>query len=256
MSRSQMRSRTVPASSSGIVAAALLGALLIGGCSTDVQVLNRSQQSREQGIRMYNEGSYAEAAGAFKNAVRQDGRDYKSQYYLGASYEALRQYEQAIEAYKASFDALDTSLEGQENVAFRERIMNSLSSLVAKVDDRGVQRSTLEKQAREKKSGREYWLLARVCIAAGDPDGAIDAYANAARLSPQDFVIAKEAGLYLVKLGQAQKAEAALRRAYRLNHNDAQVAAALRQIGVAPSTVLEDPKDIIPAQDNSTTAQP
>src|SRR2546423_6955292 len=70
----------------------LLGALMamVGGCASDI--ITNGKESRDEGIKLYNDGNYADAAGAFGNAIRTDPRDFRSQYYLGASFEQMRQY--------------------------------------------------------------------------------------------------------------------------------------------------------------------
>src|SRR5205823_11319572 len=77
-------------------------ALLVAGCQQEV--ISTNATSRQQGMQAFNEGSYADAAGSFRAALRSDPRDYRSQFYLGQSYEQLKQYQQSIQAYKASMD--------------------------------------------------------------------------------------------------------------------------------------------------------
>src|SRR6266536_5837007 len=77
--------------------------LMLAGCGQDI--INHSDSTRKEGIEQFESRNYADAAGTFRNAARQDPRDYRSLYYLGASYEKLNQHHQAIEAYKASLDA-------------------------------------------------------------------------------------------------------------------------------------------------------
>src|SRR4051795_5497146 len=73
--------------------AVLASSLLLsgGGCADG---LTYAKDARRDGMALYNEGNYTEAVGAFANAARQDPRDYKSYYYLGASYQAQHQYQQ------------------------------------------------------------------------------------------------------------------------------------------------------------------
>ncbi len=223
---------------------AMVLASVLAGCSTDVQLINRGHKAREAGIQLYNEGNYAEAAGAFKNAARQDTRDYKSYYYMGASYEALKQYEQANQAYKTALDVTHRSLEGQENRAFRIRIMDSLASLLARTDDRGVEKAELEKQAASRKTGEWYLVLAKTYRASGDPDSAVEAYNRGFLIDTKDFDLAKDYGLFMVQIGQTHKAISPLRRANAIDPRDPQVAAAMRQIGLVPGEVPDD-KDIV-----------
>src|SRR5437773_970061 len=108
---------TSSASISRITLAALVLALA-AGC-TSQELFTHAAESRQQGVEQFNEHNYADAAGSFRNAARQDPRDYKSLYYLGVCYDQMNQNHQAIEAYKSSLDAQPHSLIGQEDGAGR-----------------------------------------------------------------------------------------------------------------------------------------
>src|SRR4051812_4741468 len=77
-----------------------LAAALMGGCQGG-EIISRNPKSHAAGMKDFNDGNYADAAGSFRDAVRSDPRDYKSQFYLAQCYENLQQYQQAIQAYKA-----------------------------------------------------------------------------------------------------------------------------------------------------------
>src|SRR5215213_4284351 len=68
----------------------------VGGCA---DMLQKPGEARNAGVKLYNKGKYADAAGAFASATRKDPRDYQAYYYLGRSYESLKQYHQAIGTY-------------------------------------------------------------------------------------------------------------------------------------------------------------
>ena len=227
--------------------AAVLTTITFGlmGCTSDVQVLTYAKQSRMQGIRLYNEGNHADAAGAFRNSIKQDPRDYRSHYYLGVSYEALNSYQQAIQSYKSCLEVMKVTYEGREDQAFRLRAIDSLASVIARQDERGLEKDLLEKQARGRQVAEDYFLLAKVYRFGGDADSATDAYNRAALMDPRDFYILKDYGLYLVQLGQNPRAEAPLRKAYALNATDVEVAAGLRQLGIVPGPAIKDEKDLI-----------
>src|SRR2546428_5265050 len=69
----------------------------LAGCA---DVVTFSNKSREEGMRFYTEKSYGDAAGAFRNAIRQDPRDYQSHFYLGVCYDEMRMHQQAFSAYR------------------------------------------------------------------------------------------------------------------------------------------------------------
>lgn len=211
--------------------------LMLAGCAD----INTSEKySRDTGLKLYRQGNYAEAAGAFRNAARQEPRDYKSHYYLGQSYEAMQQYQQAIQAYKSSLDTMQVTLTGRADDAFRLQVLDGLASAIGKSSDRNIEIDLLEKQAAGKPTAQDHFLLAKIYRYGGDPDLAIQHYRTAARLRRDDFYIQKEFGLYLEQLGQSQEAADPLSRAYALDTKDEQVVAALRRIGIEPGLSLKD----------------
>jgi hypothetical protein len=62
--------------------------------------------------------------------------------------------------------------------------------------------------------------------------------------NPASFDIAKDAGLYLVQIEQKPRAEAALRKAYRLKDTDEAVNNALRRLGVVPGPALKEENEL------------
>src|ERR1700722_17558412 len=83
-----------------IVAGALLG-LLVGGCG---DMLTYSKDARAQGLKLYNQQSYADAAGAFRSAIRQDPVGYANYYSLGQCYDQIGQWRESIAAYRSGWD--------------------------------------------------------------------------------------------------------------------------------------------------------
>ena len=93
-----------------------------------------------------------------------------------------------------------------------------------------------------KRPAEDAWLRAKVHRYSGDADAALEAYTQASLQDPNDFYIAKDYGLYLEELGQAQTADVQLRRAYRMNSRDQEVAAALTRLGTVPGPALKEKK--------------
>jgi tetratricopeptide (TPR) repeat protein len=207
-------------------------ALLIGaaGCADS---LIYAKDARNDGLALYNQGEYGEAAACFANATRQDPRDYRSYYYLGATYDAMNSYQQAIEAYRSCLDVMPLTLEGANNGSFRMRAVDSLATSIAHSDSHGLETAALEKKCAGHASVEDQWLLAKIYRYTGDADAAVDSYNKAVLIAPQNFLLAKEAGLYDQSLGQSQRATYALKRAYAVNPDDMQVNSALRQLGVS-----------------------
>lgn len=225
-----------------VVAAGLLLSAL-AGCSTS-NVVTFSQSDRKEGLKLYEQGRYTDAATHFRQQIRRNPGDYHAHYYIGACYDKTGQAQQAIHAYKSSLDTQNTTLEGREDKAFRANTIDGLATAIAKSDKSDVELNALEQKARDQQSGENYFALAKIYRYRGDADSAIDAYNRATLLAPKDFYVAKDHGLYLEQAGQRQLAEPTLKKAYALNSNDADVNAALRRIGVVPGPGLLDEKDL------------
>ena len=221
--------------SKSLVVAAL--AVAVTGCA---DALTYSRDSRESGIKLYNQGQYDLAAGSFQNAVKQNPRDFESFYWLGVSYDAAKNYQQAISAYRSSLDVQQLTLDGRHDKSFRRRTLDGLAIAISKSSGR----SNEIQQIIDKTSGRESvedaLLLAKVFRYSGDADSAIDAYNRAVLLDPADVQVSREAGLYFEQIGKAQTAEPLLKRAYNNNSSDVEVASALRRIGIVPGPSLKN----------------
>jgi tetratricopeptide (TPR) repeat protein len=228
-----------------ILGAAIATALIVVSAGCQQEILSTNSQMRTEGIKQLDEGNYADAAGAFRNAIRSDPRDYRSQFYLAQCYEKLKQYQQAIQAYKASLDAQPGTLAGQEDKAQRLATLDALALCISRCDNRDAEINFLENQAKNSNKSQDYFLLGKIYQDRGDADSALDAYNRAALRDPKDFVLVKQYGLYLEQSGQLQKAQYQLRKAYALNPNDEQVNDALRRIGIVPGPGLKDESALV-----------
>jgi len=211
--------------------------LLLSGCQSST-LLSSPSDSRREGEQLYREGSYGEAAGSFKTAIRRNPRDYQSQYHLARSYEQMGQNQQAIAAYKASLDTAKLTLEGRENKPFRLMTLDGLAGVIAKHDPKDVELNLIEEKAKSGQVAENWFVVAKVYRQRGDVDSALDAYNRAALMDSKDFSIIKEYGLYLEQVGQTPKATQSLRKAYALNSSDPEVVAALRRNGIVPGPAV------------------
>lgn len=216
-----------------LAAAALLTAGL-AGCGSEVISYNRA--FRERGTEQYSHADYSAAASSFSNAVRQEPGDYTSRYYLGQCEEKMNKLQQAIQEYKTTLVVMDHSLEGRGDRAFRSKVVNSLGDAIAREPEKSGDLTLLEQQPR---TAENAFLLAKIYRQAGDADNAITRFEQAQQIDPENPQIAKEYGLYLEQLGQTQRAETELRRAYTLNSKDEEVAAGLRRLGIVPGPSLK-----------------
>jgi cytochrome c-type biogenesis protein CcmH/NrfG len=153
--------------------------------------------------------------GSFRQAIRSDPRDYKSQFYLAQSYENLKQYQQAIQAYKASLDAQPRTLAGKEDKEQQIATIKALASCIAKSDTNNAETNLVESAAKNGKQAQDWLLLANIHRDRGDAD------ISAGRVQPrgaersEEFHVVKEYALYLEQVGQQQAAAQQLRRRIR-----------------------------------------
>lgn len=222
-----------------LVAVALVGGTVFGaiGCAGTSNLLTYSKDAREKGLKQYRAHDYENAAGSFRSATRQDPRDYKSFYFLGASYDAMGSHQQAAQAYQSAIKVMDLTLEGQKDKDFRAQAIQGLGASLAKGH---AQTAEVAMPQPGKRPAEDAWLRGLVFRHSGDADAAVEAYTAAALQAPNDFHIAKDFGLYLEELGQTRQADLQLRRAYQLNSRDEQVAAALRRTGTVPGPALKE----------------
>ncbi len=225
-----------------ITSSLVLTSLFISGCG---EYITYSKQSREQGLQYLQTNQTEEAKGAFRNAVRQNPRDYQSYHYLANIYAQEKAFAQAVTNYRTSLSVQNVTDEGRENVAFKMKTIEAFAKTLAAFDTNDSEINRVEQAAAASTSGDEYLVLAKTFAMRGDADSAIDAYAKAASQAPKSFYIAKEQGLYLEQVGHKPLAEQALRRAYRLNPADEQVGTALRRLGIIPGPALKTENELV-----------
>lgn len=212
-------------------------AFALAGCA---EVTASSKHSREQGQKLYTEGEYVDASGAFRKAVREDPTDYRSWYWLGQSYDKSQSYHQAMQAYRTALDVRKRTAPGREDEAMRVKIIDALGRSIAAGNDR-----TFTEAKGRQATAEEKYIEAKAFEYLGDADSAIDAYQQAARLDNKDFAIVKDYALYLEKVqGMRDPAVKQLKRAYQMNDKDPQVIAALRRNGVVPGPSLKEPEQL------------
>ena len=232
----------VPVTSSARIGrAAILSLFTLGlglastGCA---EVVASSKHSREAGQKLYAEGSYVDAAGAFRNAIRKDPTDYRAYYGLGQSYDATKSYHQAAQAYRTGLDVQKRTIPGREDKAMRVKFIDALAQSMAKGEDRTLQDTGTPNQPN---TAENKFILAKAFAYMGDADSAIETYNQAVKLDKTDFSIAKAFGLYLEQIpGMRDDAVRQLKRAYQLHNRDQEVNAALRRNGIVPGPSLKE----------------
>ncbi len=215
----------------------LMSAIALVGCA---DITTFSKQSHDQGMEYYEQHDYANAAGAFRNAVRQVPNDYQDHYYLAQSYAQQGLWQQAIHSYYDAWEIMKTDGFGQQDTRLRYQVISGLAHAIASSDTRDSEINAAQAKAQSTPTTEQYLLLAKIFVERGDADSAIDAFNRATMLDPDNFGIAKEYGLYLERLGQNDKAAVPLRHAYALDSSDKQVSDALRQIGIVPGPSIKD----------------
>ena len=212
-----------------LLAAPVLALLLSIGCA---EQFTTARRSREYGLGLYRERNYGDAAGAFRNGIRQDPRDFESHYYLGVCYDEMNQHQQAFACYRTALDVMATTLGGKGEDEFRLQVLETFAKSIAQFDAREVELTQLEQRAAQGQKAEDWFLVAKVYRIRGDADKAIESYRKAVYYQMDNFAIRKEYGLYLLDpLNQRQDAENQLRAAWRLNGNDQTVVAALNSLG-------------------------
>jgi cytochrome c-type biogenesis protein CcmH/NrfG len=226
---------------SGILAIGIAGAafVFLTGCGMDSQnVLTWSQDAKREGIKQYGDGRYAEAAGAFRNAIRQNPLDPDSEYWLGLCYERTQSWHAAIDAYKTCLQLMPPPGTVHYSLRMHDSAFDRVAHLIASNDSTGSETDLLVQTAAQSHSSEDFRLLGRVYRFRGDADNALENYRRAVQIEPENFAAQRELGLYLEQLTQNQEAGQVLRDAYRLNQTDERVNDALRQIGMEPGPGL------------------
>lgn len=225
----------------GAAALLVLFSLTLGmaGCA---DVISYASDARRDGLKRMGEGNYVDAAGSFRNAVRQDPRDYKSFYYLGQCYDQMQSHHQAIQSYRSALDVMNVTLEGREDKPFRLKVIDGLAISLAKGGDRTFDSETVSDKS---KPEEVKFITAKVYRNLGDADMALANYEQATQLDPREFAYIKEYGLYLEQLGQTAPATPVLKKAYGMNSRDPEVGAALERLGVVPGPSLKERDQLV-----------
>ncbi len=216
--------------------------LMAGGCG---DMLTWSQESRAEGIKALDQKDYTTAAGDFRNAVKQEPRDFRSHYYLGYCYQQLGQYPMAVQSYRSGLGVMQIPVRDTEEAGFRNKMIDGLAQVIAQHDAGDIQLNAAEADAKNHPSAENWMLVSKIYRYRGDVELAASSYRAAAIADSSDFGVQKEAGLYLLNGARnPQDARPLLRRANALQPTDMEVAAALRQIDVVPGPSLKDDSEL------------
>ena len=212
------------------------------------RLITYSNKSVEQGEQLQAAGRTEEAAGAFKNATQQNPRNVKAYYGLGQCYQQLGREQQALDAFKTALsvqpkvDPASHSPQAVAQVAFRDKLVDALAGCIAKAQSKDAELSAVTQKATASNDPLDWYVVARTNAMLGDADAAIDAYGKAlATSNNNDRAIVKSDALYLAQVGQKPQAEEMLKKAYQMTPDDAEVNAALRQLGIVPGPSLLEP---------------
>ena len=226
-----------------VLAVALLLSLGLSGCTTYQPLITNQRKARLEGVALYNRADYDNASGAFREAVRQEPRDYRSYLYQGLTYERLNNVQQALQSYKSALKVMRETPAGRDDIDFRQLTMNTLASAVKKYDVNHLEQNLLATQAADMKlsnadRAESCFLLAKVDRYRRDADSALLSYFKASELNRDDFWLQKEAGLYMLQLGQGNRAVKSIQRANQLSSRDSEVLAAMNQLRLTPPPAI------------------
>jgi tetratricopeptide (TPR) repeat protein len=211
-------------------------------------MLTYAQQNRDAGIVAYNQQDYPKAAGAFRQALKQDPRDYMSHYYLGLSSLEMHNYQQAMVAFRSCLETQNVTYLGKEDNDTRIKALDGLAQAIVKADTSDVEVNKIEQAARAAQgpqAAREFFVLAKIYRYRMLPDMALDYFNRAVIDDQKNFAYEKEFGLYCEQLQQTTKAREALRQAYAIDSTDKEVLAALNRVGVVPGPSLKAKGDLV-----------
>ena len=213
--------------------------LTLAGCA---DAFTYSATETAVGRTYLSEQDFDSAGQIFAEQVRRNPKDYRAYYYLGQSYEGKGRDAEAVRSYRTGLEVMDLTPRGEGDEQFHFMLTDALSGALARVDSDGSQLATIEKAS--KGDAQKKLLIAMTHAKAGRPDAAMGSFAAATSLDRDDPVIAKQHGLYLESLKQDEAARQTLTRAYRLDSADAEVAGALRRLGVVPGPSLLSKNDL------------
>ncbi|HEY1684224.1 MAG TPA: hypothetical protein VGG19_05650 [Tepidisphaeraceae bacterium] len=228
-----------------------LATISLTGC---IDTTSYQYYATDKGIKQFNSGDYATAAGSFTDALRHEPRDYEAEYYLAASHDALKLHQQAVGEYKAALAVMSTTSQGRRDTKFRYQIIDALAQSIARGDDIDSQIAELKNKAN---SAEDYYLLAKVYQYAQDADSAMLQYDKATMLDTRNAKYAEDYGLYLERIGQTGKAQQELHQAQSLGADDPQITAALQRMGSVGGAVATTPDSQEPkTPTGNATTQP
>ncbi len=219
---------------------ATLAAVVLSG--TGCESYTFGNDARREGMRLYDQKQYVDAAGSFLNAVKQQPGDYQSHFMMGESFAKLGQSQKAIQAYKSALDIQSTTVAGRADTETRSKIIDGLASQIALAENRTLEMTSLRTAAElpagtkpTAKQGEALLTIARVYKFAGDHDNAIATYEDLTGRYPRNFEYLKEYGLYLHNLNLDTRAAATLRQAQAIRMDDRTVNDTMAALS-APST--------------------
>jgi cytochrome c-type biogenesis protein CcmH/NrfG len=201
-------------------------------------VITYSTRAQREGVKLYDAGQYDQAVGAFRNATNQNPRDYLSFYYLGKIYAQQNREQLASQAFQTSLRVQQETEAGRTDTEARTRTAEAFAQFLALAGSRETELASFEQGVQKRNTATDWFALALINTQTQDADNAIDAYNRATLLAPKDQAIAKSYGQYLANLGARERALPVLRKAYQLDPKDAQVNAALRDLGIVPGPSL------------------
>ena len=216
-----------------LLSTALLAGTAVVGCA-DAVTFSHSETST--GRVLLSEGEGEEAAVIFANQVRRNPKDYEAHYHLGLARLQSGRSAEAIRSFKTALEVMPLTLSGRDDDEMRFYIIDALSGALAEHDTDGSQLAQIEAKS---KGNQAYKLLIAMTYAkSGHPDSAIESFNEAVALDRQDPQAPKQYGLYLESIAQSDQAVYQLKRAYRLNTQDEEVAAALLRLGIVPGPAI------------------
>jgi Flp pilus assembly protein TadD len=197
---------------------------LLSSCAVLPTLFPGAQSEFDEGLSLFNRGRYEEAIPRFQKATELDPNFGRAYLYLGRSYVSLKRWRQAISPLRTAYrlspeetknQAFDFLLDALFSAAMEDFKIGNFSSSI------GYLREVLELQPT---SGRGRNEMVKTLVAhggdslsRGNVSQAITAYAEAVKLSPNDFDASFGLAKAFFRNGEFPKAWQAVQDALRVD---------------------------------------
>ncbi len=209
---------------------------LLSSCAT-LGIFSGAQHEFDQGMALFNRGSYEEASARFQRATEIDPNFAQAYLYLGRSYVSLKRWRQALPPLRTAYrlapdqirnEAFNILLDALFGAAVDDFRVGDFTSSIAHL------REVLELQPTSSRAREEMVkgliALGGDFLARGNISQALASYSEAIRLAPYSFDAALGLAKAAFKNGEFQKAFHALQDAMMLQPGNREAQSLLNEL--------------------------